>query len=103
MASCSPRTHGTQRESPYDIIPRIILDTFNPDLPKRTVVCSYQRQSTSANDFQREGDFVPYGTFFVTVGVDMVTVIVISELAIGTLRKSLRRVYGLLYTTAIPD
>ena len=88
MASCSPRTHGDQRESPYDIIPRIILDTFNPDLPKRTVVAHIRDDASSPKDFPREGDFVPYGTLFVTVGVDMV--IVVSELALGTLRKLLR-------------
>jgi hypothetical protein len=86
MASFSPRTHGDQRESPYDIIPRIILDTFNPDLPKRTVVVHIRDDAFSARDFHREGNFVPYGTLFVTVGVDMV--IVVSELAVGTPRKS---------------
>jgi hypothetical protein len=89
MASFSPRTHGDQRESPYDIIPRIILDTFNPDLPKRTVVVHIRDDGSSAKGFPREGDLVPYGNLFVTVGVDMV--IVVSELASGgTLRKSQR-------------
>ena len=38
MASFSPRTHCSQRGSPYDIIPRMILDTFNPDFPRRTAI-----------------------------------------------------------------
>ena len=88
MASCSPRTHDIQRESPYDIIPRIILDTFNPDLPRRTVVVHIRDNPSSAKDIPRVGDFVPYGTLFFTVGVDMV--IAVSENAIGTPRRLLR-------------
>ena len=94
MASFSPRTHGDQRESPYDIIPRIILDTFNPDLPKRTVVAHIRDGPSSAKDFPREGYFVPYGILFVTVGVDIV--VVVSELASGTQRKSARYWYKIL-------
>lgn len=83
MASFSPRTQGSQFGSPYDIIPRITLDTFNPELPRRTVVVHVRDNRTTTKDLLRDGDVVPYGTFFVLAGVDMVMVMAELDIEVG--------------------
>ena len=80
MASFSPRTQGSNLGSPYDIIPRITLDTFNPELPRRTAVVRVSDYRSTTKDVPRYGDVVPYGTLFVSAGADMA--IVITELDI---------------------
>jgi hypothetical protein len=47
----------------------MILDTFNPEFPRRTTVIHVKN-----NQFYRKkllGDAIPYGTLFVTVGADI--------------------------------
>jgi len=75
MASFSPRTQGSHFGSPYDIIPRITLDTFNPEFPRRTVIVHVSDNRSTTKDILQYGNIVPYGTFFVPAGVDMAMVI----------------------------
>lgn len=36
MPSSSPRSQSCQPGSPYDMQPKMIFDTFKPELPRRT-------------------------------------------------------------------
>jgi hypothetical protein len=36
IPSSSPSTHGCHSGEPYDMHPKMIRETFRPDLPKRT-------------------------------------------------------------------
>jgi hypothetical protein len=42
MDSASPSTHGSHLDEPYDMHPRMILDTLSPDNPRRAAWSAFQ-------------------------------------------------------------
>lgn len=70
MISWSSMTHSCHFLLPYCAVPRMILDTFNPEFPRRTShwICS------GSNDLQIQQnlEYSPYGTFLWDSGVAII-------------------------------
>lgn len=61
IASFSPRSHCCQCGSPYDIMPRITLDTFSPDFPRRAVVLRVREIRSKHTEVRSQTIGNPFG------------------------------------------